>query len=68
MTLKLGIKYRIVLKTYKIDSNDHTGLTLSRHMIWSNLFPNASARVKADKAYSHIFPSLFLFSITYALR
>ena len=67
MTLKLGIKHR-VLKYYQTGSNDDTGLTLSIFMIWSNLFTNASARVKADTAYSHIFPSLLLFSISYALR
>ena len=30
-----------------------TGLTLSIFMIWSNLFPNASAW---EKAYSHVYP------------
>ena len=49
MTLKLGIQHR-VLRYYQIYSNDDTGLTLSIFMIWSNLFPNASAWVKA---YSH---------------
>ena len=45
-----------------------TGLTLTIFMTWSNLFPNASAWVKAYTAYSLICPSLFLFSISYALR
>ena len=40
-------------------SNDDNGLTLTIFMTWSNLFPNASARVKAYTAYSHVFPSLF---------
>ena len=34
---------------------DDTGLTLPIFMIWSDLFPNASAYT----AYSHVFPSLF---------
>ena len=38
-------------------SNDDTGLTLTIFMTWSNLFPNASASVKAYIAYSHVFPS-----------
>ena len=58
MTLKLGIQHR-VLKNYKICSNNDTGLTLSIFMTWLNLFPNASARVKAYTAHSHIFPNLF---------
>ena len=36
-------------------------------MTWSNLFPNAFAWVKAYTAYSHVFLSLFYFSISYAL-
>ena len=41
------------------------GLPCPFFKIWSNLFPNASTMVKTDTAYSHIFPSLFLFSISY---
>ena len=40
-------------------SNDDTGLTLSIFMIWLNLFPNASARVKAYTAHTYI-SKLFL--------
>ena len=47
-------------------SNGDTGLTLTNSMIWLNLFPNASAWVKAYTAHSHVSPSLF--SISYALR
>ena len=61
MTLKLGIKHR-VLKYYQTGSNAGTGLTLSILMIWSNLFPNASARVKADTAYSHIYFQAYSYS------
>ena len=39
--------------------NNDTGLTMTVFMTWSNLFPNASAWVKAYTAYSHVFPSLF---------
>ena len=46
MTLKLGIQHW-VLKFYQICSKDDTGLTLTIFMTWSNLFPNASAWVKA---------------------
>ena len=48
-----------VLKYYQICSNDDTGLTCSIFMIWSNLFPNASAGVKAYTGHCHICPSLF---------
>ena len=58
MTLKLGIQHR-VLKYHQICSNDDIGLTFSVFMIWSNLFHNASARVKAYIAHIHIFSSLF---------
>ena len=41
-------------------SYDYPGLTLSIFMTGSNLFPNASAWVKAYKALSaNVFPSLF---------
>ena len=66
MTLKRCIRHR-VLKYYQTGSNDDTGLTMPIFMIWSNMFPDPSVRVKADTAYSHIFSSLFLFSISYAL-
>ena len=65
MTFKLRIQHR-VLKCYQICSNDDTGLTLTIFMAWPNLFPNASAWVKAYTAYSHVVPGLF--SISYALR
>ena len=55
-----------VLKYYQICSNDSTGLTLTIFMTWPNLFPNASAWMKVNTAYSHVFPSLF--SIFYALK
>ena len=58
MTLKLGIQHW-VLKYFQIYSNDDPGLTLIIFMTESNLFPNASAWVKAYTAYSHVFPSLF---------
>ena len=58
MTLKLGIQLP-VLKYYQLYSNDDTGLTMTILMTWSNLFPNASARLKAYTAYSHVFPTLF---------
>ena len=58
MTLKLGIQH-LVLKHYQICSNDDTGLTMTIFMTWSNLFCNASAWVKADTAYSYVFPGLF---------
>ena len=58
MTLKLGIQNR-VLTYYQICSNGDTGLTLSIFTIWSNLFHNASAWMKAYTAYSHVFTSLF---------
>ena len=48
MTLKLGIQHR-VLRYYQICSNDDPGLTMTIFMTWSNLFPNASAWVKAYK-------------------
>ena len=51
-------KRPITFKYYQMCSNDDTGLTLNIFMTWSNLFPNASARVKAYTAYSHVFPSL----------
>ena len=54
-TLKLGIQYR-VLKYNRICSNNDTGLTLTIFMTSSNLFPNASAWVKAYTPYSHVFP------------
>ena len=54
MTLKLGIQLR-VLKYCKICSNNDTGLTLTIFMIWSNLFPNASAWVKAYAPCSYLF-------------
>ena len=41
-------------------------ITLGWPWPWSNLFPNVSAY--SHTAYSHVFPSLFLFSIYYALR
>ena len=50
MKLKLGIKHR-VLKYYQTGSNDDPCLTLSIFMIWSNLFPNASARAKLIQSY-----------------
>ena len=43
----------------QICSNDDIKLTLTIFMTWSNVFPNASAWVKAYTAYSHVFPSLF---------
>ena len=58
MTLKLGIQLR-VLKYYQISSNEDIGLTLPIFIIWSNLFRDASAWVKAYTAYSHIFRKLF---------
>ena len=58
MTLKLSIQHR-VLKYYQICSNDDTGLTVTILMTWSNLFPNASAFMKAYTTYSHV---------SYALR
>ena len=58
MTLKLGIQHW-VLKYKQICSNDDIGLTLAIFMTLSNLFPNASALVKAYTAYSHVFSSLF---------
>ena len=58
VTLKLFIQHR-VLKHNQICSNYDTGLTLTMFMTWSNLFPNASAWVKAYTAYSHVFLSLF---------
>ena len=54
MTLKLGIQHWVL-----ICSNDDTGLTLTIFMTFSNLFPNASAWVKAYTAYCHVFPSFF---------
>ena len=67
MTLKLFIQHR-VLKHNQSCSNYDTGLSLTMFMTWTNLFPNASAWVKAHTAYSHGFPSLFLVSISSALR
>ena len=58
MILKLGIQLW-VLKYYQISSNEDTGLTLPIFMTWSNLFRDASAWVKAYRAYSHIFRRLF---------
>ena len=58
MNLKLGIQHR-VRKYYQIYLNDDTGLTLTIFMTWLNLFPKASAWVKAYSTYSHVFPSLF---------
>ena len=58
MILKLGIQLR-VLKYYQISSNEDTGLTLPIFMTWSNLFRDASAWVKAYRAYSHLFRRLF---------
>ena len=58
MTLKICTQHRD-FKYYQIYSNDGTGLTLSIFMIWSNLFPNSFAWLKAYTAYNHIFPSLF---------
>ena len=58
MILKLGIQLW-VLKYYQISSNEDTGLTLPIFMTWSNLFRDASAWVKAYRAYSHIFQRLF---------
>ena len=58
MILKLGIQLW-VHKYYQISSNEDTGLTLSIFMTWSNLFRDASAWVKAYRAYSHIFRKLF---------
>ena len=50
-------------------SYDDTGLILTIFMTGSNLFPNASAWMKAYTALSAlVFPSLFLFSISSALR
>ena len=56
--MNLGKLHR-VLKYYPIWSNDDTGLTLSIFMIWSNLFPHASAWVTAYTAYNYVYPSLF---------
>ena len=65
ITLKLGIHHRVLPKLcswcHWVDL-DHF------YHIWSNLFPNASACVKAHTPYSNVFPSLFQFSISYALR
>ena len=58
VTLKHGIQHWVP-KYYQICSNDGTELTLTIFMTWSNLFPNASAWVKAYTTYSHVFPSLF---------
>ena len=58
MILKLGIQLW-VLKYYQISSNEDTGLTLPIFMTWSTLFRDASAWVKAYRAYSHIFRRLF---------
>ena len=57
VTLKLGIQHRVVLPMF---SYDDPGLTLTIFMTGSNLFPNASAWVKAYTALSaNVFPSLF---------
>ena len=48
-----------VLKFNQMCLNDDTVLNLAIFMTWSNLFPDASALVKAYTAYSHVFPSLF---------
>ena len=50
-------------------SYDDPGLTLTIFMTVLNLFPNASAWMKAYTALSaNVFPSLFQFSISSALR
>ena len=52
-----------------IISNNNPGLTLTIFMPGSDLFPNASGWVIAYKALCvHVFPSLFWFSISSALR
>ena len=50
-------------------SNDDTGLTLTIFMTGSNLLPDASVWVIAYTTLSAlVFPSLFYFSISSALR
>ena len=67
MTLKLRIQHQ-VLKYYQIFSLMTLGWRWP--FLWqSDLFPNASAWWKLiHTAYSRVFPSLFLFSISSALR
>ena len=57
--MKLGVQHW-VLEYYQFFSNDDPGLTLTIFMAGSDLFPNASALVKAYAPLSaHVFPSLF---------
>ena len=56
MTLKLGIRHWVL----PMFSYDDPALTLTIFMTGSDLFPNASAWVKAYTALSvNVFPSLF---------
>ena len=62
MTFKFGIQLPMF-------SYDEAGLTLTIFMTGWNLFPNASIWVKAYTALSaNVFPSLFKFGISSALR
>ena len=58
MTLKLGIQHRVLSTTNVL--YDGPGLTLSIFMTGSNLFPNASAWVKAYTALSAYFSKFVL--------
>ena len=69
-----GIKRRMTLKLFwftafstQVLPNMFKRWHWANLMTWSNLFPNTWTKAYTTY-YSHVFPSFFLFSISYALR